>query len=245
MKNSFIFSIVAVAGGMLISGCAATTNPYIAAKQLADIPETNHLVKVVSYDFTRYKVVSYDFTRYTYQCSAVSLGKGLYLTSAYCVDRSNYVIGLDGERHDVTVVKQGHEYRGGNFYINEMDENWAILYTEDLMLPSAKISDANGLSHGQTMCTVYFTQPWLWSSTYIKPTLTPIKACGNTGAHNDLGHIITLENLKQQRGMFGAPVFDSVGKVTGIITYIDSHNFKNAGILPVSVFRDAIKETRL
>ena len=235
MKNSFIFSIVAVAGSMLISGCAATTNPYIAAKQLAEMPETNHLVKVVSYDFTGYN----------YHCSAVSLGKGLYLTSASCLGRDNYVVGLDGERHDVTIVKQGHEYGGGSFYINNTDENWAILYTEDLMLPSAKISDTNGLSHGQAMCTVYFTQKWYWSRTYTKPTLAPIKACGNIGGHYDLVHVITWKDLKEQRGMYGAPIFDSVGNVTGIITYHEENNFNKAGILPVSVFRDAIKETRL
>ena len=235
MKNSFIFSIVAVAGSMLISGCAATTNPYIAAKQLADIPETNHLAKLLSSD---------DADRYfgfNWICSAVSLGKGLFLTSAGCTERSHWVLGLDGKRHKAIIVKQGHDYATGENTISDTDENWAILYAEDFALPAVEIAETD-MHSGEHFCTAYYTQDKAWGKAQ---QITPLKACGVIRHANGLHRIIVWRDLKEQRGFWGSPVFDEKGKLAGIISYKITGDFKKAGILPVSVFRDAIKETRL
>ena len=276
MTKTITFCVAAIAGSILISGCLATTNPYNADKQLTENPEINHLVKIVSHKIE----IATGLIRYDHSCSGVSLGKGLYLTNASCLGENNHVIGLDdGKTHEVSTIKQGHKYEhsgstvkqghrhfGRFVHINDTDENWAILYTKDLILPPAKISNTNDLPQKQTMCAVYFTPKWRWRDNSQSRILTPIKACGNIGKHNDLIYIITWheqdlkeqqgmfgwpivnsdgrKDLKEQQGMFGAPVFDIAGNVTGIISYRVKDNFKQAGILPASVFRDAIKEAQ-
>lgn len=224
---------IAIFLSLLLGGCTVASNSYESTKLMADIPESTHIVKIVSNTGERFE----------YGCSGVSVGKGLFLTSAFCIGRSNWVIGRDGARYSASIVKQGDDYLAGPGTISPVDENYAILYSPEVFIEPVKNISSSGNVYwgGLQVCAPFFTNKYFWTRNYMKPTISPRKICGKIIRQLDKHVIVEWDEVEEFRGAWGAPVFNNDGTLVGIISYKVFDTITQSGVLPTKVFYNELQ----